>query len=103
MVLLLGYDALRLAVAEVDVAVATLDEACRRSADDVDRLLDGGWRGPAATAFGSAWADWLAGASEVRAALCSIGEGISAARGTALTADTTTTSEVVALHERLGR
>lgn len=101
MELLLGYAALREAVGEVGSAVDVLDEACRRSAADVERLLDGGWRGAAADAFAAAWAEWLAGAGEVRAALASIGDGIEVSHRLADAADTATTSDLAGLHERV--
>jgi WXG100 family type VII secretion target len=36
---------------------------------DAGTLLDGGWRGQAAVAFGRGWAQWFAGADEVLDAL----------------------------------
>jgi WXG100 family type VII secretion target len=103
MELLLGYAALREAVGEVGSAVDVLDEACRRSAADVERLLDGGWRGAAADAFAEAWSEWLTGAGEVRAALASIGDAIADSHRLAAAADTVTTSELAGLHERVVR
>ncbi len=36
---------------------------------DADALIDGGWQGPAAQAFGRGWALWRTGAAEVLGAL----------------------------------
>jgi len=97
MELLLGYAALRGAAGEVRSAVDVLDETCRRSADEVERLLDGGWRGAAADAFAAAWSEWLAGAAEVRVALATISDGIEESLRIAAAADTATTSDLAGL------
>ena len=103
MELLLGYDALRVAADDVAAAVGELDGARRRSAVEVDRLLDGGWRGAAADAFAGAWADWLDGAAEVRSALASIGDAITVSERLAVTADAGSSGDLGSLHGRVGR
>lgn len=103
MELLLGYAALRGAAGEVGSAVEALDEACRRSATEAERLLDGGWQGAAADAFAEAWSEWLAGAGEVRAALVSVGDGIETSHRLAAGSDTATTSDLAVLHTRVLR
>ena len=101
MELLLGYAALRGAVGEVGSAVEALDETCRRSAAEVERLLDGGWQGAAADAFAAAWSEWLAGAAEVRGALASIGDGIAVSHRLAAASDAATTSDLAGLLSRV--
>lgn len=103
MELQLGYDALRVAADDVAAAVGELDGAGRRCAGEVDRLLDGGWRGAAADAFASAWSDWLAGAVEVRAALAAIGDAIATSERLATTADAGSAVDLGSLHGRVGR
>ena len=44
-----------------------------RVARQVDALLDGGWSGPAATAYAEGWADWCAGAERVLDGLVTMG------------------------------
>lgn len=99
--LLLGYAALRGAVGEVGSAVEALDETCRRSTTEVERLLDGGWQGAAADVFASAWSEWLAGAGEVRAALVSIRDGLEVSHRLAAASDAATTSDLAGLLSRV--
>lgn len=50
---------------EVDLAAEALAEGRRRADRQVSALLDGDWSGPASTAFGEAWRDWVRGATDV--------------------------------------
>src|SRR5688572_11396585 len=77
MELRLGYDAVDRGIDQVREAVDTIDVTRRRAASDVSALLDGGWTGAASESFGEAWAEWLAGAAQVSAALSSIAGSLS--------------------------
>ena len=63
-------------VAAVDDAAVELIAAHRSAERLVARMLDGGWSGAAADAFGDAWAEWEAGASEVTSALEAMRDGL---------------------------
>jgi len=72
----LGYDAHDRAVAAVDGATVELIAAHRSAERLVARMLDGGWSGAAAEAFGGAWSEWEAGAYEVSSALEAMRDGL---------------------------
>jgi WXG100 family type VII secretion target len=56
-------------VADVRQASAAIAGARARASGQVSALLDGGWTGAAADAFGEAWRDWLSAAAAVSADL----------------------------------
>ena len=99
---LLGHHEFSLGIERVRTAVTALDETERRAARDVDRLLDGGWTGAAASAFASAWGEWLAGAAEVRLALASIAESLVAVRRELDLADLGSVAATDRVRKRLG-
>jgi WXG100 family type VII secretion target len=98
----LGFHEFEVGVGRVRAAVTVLDETERRAARDVDRLLDGGWSGAAADAFGAAWHDWLAGAAEVRSALDSIAGSLTVVRRELVLADAGASAATDRIRERLG-
>jgi WXG100 family type VII secretion target len=62
---------------------------------DVRSLLDAGWRSPAAAAFAAGWHDWLAGATELLAALAELGQAVGrSGRGYATTEESVRSSMV---------
>ena len=75
----LGYDAFRTAADQLRDAAAELEDQRTAIAREVDGLLDGGWRGEAATSFAEAWDDWVSGADDVVAALTSLASAVAAA------------------------
>jgi WXG100 family type VII secretion target len=99
---LLGHHEFSLGIERVRAAVLQLDETERRAARDVDRLLDGGWTGAAASAFAAAWEDWLAGAADVRVALGSIAESLVVVRRELDLADLGSVAATDRIRERLG-
>jgi len=60
----------------IDDATVELTAAHRNAERLVARMLDGGWSGAAAEAFGEAWLEWEAGAAEVGSAVAKIGDGV---------------------------
>ena len=72
----LGDDALTDAVAGVRRALDSVDATRCRAAEQVERVLDGGWSGRAATSFADAWQDWLDGAAVVSRGLADLGEAM---------------------------
>jgi WXG100 family type VII secretion target len=60
---------LRRGDAGVGQSAAQARAAVDRLRDDAGVLFAAGWHGPAATAFGRGWEQWLAGAHDVLAAL----------------------------------
>ena len=99
---LLGHHEFEVGIGRVRAAVTALDETERRAARDVDRLLDGGWTGAAASSFAAAWEEWLAGAAEVRVALASIAESLTAVRRELVLADLGSVAAADQIRERLG-
>ena len=67
------HPAFRAAVADVDAAADRLRTDRDRVARQVGALLDGGWSGPAATAYAEAWSDWCDGAERVLDGLVTMG------------------------------
>lgn len=57
--------AFRVTVTQIEAAAARLRADRDRISGQVETLLDGGWRGAAATAYGEGWAEWHAGADRV--------------------------------------
>lgn len=52
-------------VVELDAIAARLRRDRDRASRQVETLLDGGWSGAAATAYGEGWAAWRDGADRV--------------------------------------
>jgi WXG100 family type VII secretion target len=65
----LDHPAFRAAISGVDAAAERLRDDRDQVARQVDTLLDGGWSGPAATAYAASWAEWCSGAEQVLDAL----------------------------------
>lgn len=99
---LLGHHEFEVGIGRVRAAVTALDETERRAARAVDRLLDGGWTGAAAAAFGAAWEEWLAGAADVRVALVSIADSLVVVRRELELADLGSVAATDRIRERLG-
>ena len=68
----------------------------------MDELLDGGWAGAAAEAFGAGWVDWCAAADEVLAALTRIGVLLERTHADLTSADLDSDQSLAALATRLG-
>ena len=98
----LGFHEFEVGVGRVRAAVTVLDETERGAARDVDRLLDGGWTGAAASSFAAAWEKWLAGAADVRVTLESIADSLTFARRELDLADLGPVAATHRIHERLG-
>jgi uncharacterized protein YukE len=98
----LGFHEFEVGVGRVRAAVTVLDETERRAARDVDRLLDGGWSGAAASSFAAAWEEWLVGAAEVRSALVSIADSLVVVRRELVLADLGSVATADRIRERLG-
>jgi ESAT-6 family protein len=68
-----GYDVTPAELQSTAAVLSQIGEEARselsRLGADAATLLDGGWWGPAATAFGRGWTQWHAGAVEVLDAL----------------------------------
>lgn len=97
----LGYDAHDRAVAAAGNSAAELAAARHDAERMVGRMLDGGWSGAAAEAFGEAWSEWVAGATDVVAALDEIREGLVLARLELRAADVDSGSTLDLLATRL--
>jgi len=98
----LGFHGFEVGIGRVRAAVARLDETERRAARDVDRLLDGGWRGAAAESFRVAWEEWRAGAADVRLGLGSIAESLTVVRRELVLTDLGSVAAADRIRERLG-
>ena len=80
-ILNVDHPTFRAAVADIAAATDRLRSDRDRVARQVDLLLDGGWRGPAATAYAEAWSDWCAGADRVLDGLATMGRLLDAVHG----------------------
>jgi WXG100 family type VII secretion target len=98
----LGFHGFEVGIGRVRAAAVRLDETERRAARDVDRLLDGGWRGAAAESFCGAWEEWRAGAADVRLALGSIAESLTVVRRELVLTDLGSVAAADRIRERLG-
>lgn len=61
--------AFHLTVARIEAAAHRLRDDRDTMSGQVETLLDGGWLGAAATAYGEGWAEWQEGARQVLAGL----------------------------------
>lgn len=95
-------DALTEAVSGVRRALDAVDATRCRAADQVERLLDGGWSGQAASAFADAWQHWLDGAAVVSRGLAEMGEAMTAVDRDVRDTDLAAAGHSSALAERLG-
>ena len=98
----LDHTAFRAAVADVRTAADRLRDDRDRVAREVDDLLDGGWSGPAATAYAEGWADWKDGAARVLAGLDAMGRLLEAAHADLLESDGSSGGALARLTTRLG-
>lgn len=97
----LGEDALTEAVSGVRRALDSMDATRCRAADQVSKVLDGGWSGRAASAFADAWQDWLDGASVVSRGLAELAEAMAAVDRDLRATDLAAAHQSSALVERL--
>src|SRR4051794_41149390 len=96
------HAAFRAAVADVDAAVERLRDDRDRVSREVATLLDGGWRGPAAVAYASGWAQWLRGADRVLDALAWMGRTLQSADAELLDTDHGCGAGLARIAARLG-
>lgn len=89
-------------VADVRDASTSIGAARARAGGLVAQLLDGGWSGAAATAFASAWEDWLAAAASVRHDLDGLADLLAAAHQDVTAVDQETGCGLEQLARRLG-
>lgn len=91
------------AVAQVDAAAERLRTHHDRVARQVETLLDGGWRGTAASAYAEGWDVWRSGAQQVLDGLVAMGRLLDAADARFVGSDDTAEASVARLAARLGR
>lgn len=91
-----------MALDQVRDAVERLGVVHARADSEVAQLLDGGWRGPAAAAFGEAWDSWSSGAGRVAEALRAISSALERTERELTTADQAAADRSATLAERLG-
>lgn len=96
---------------EHDTFLATVEDV-RRVADElrahrdqadreVDRMLDGGWSGRAAQAFGEGWLEWRRGSEDVLRGLAALGELLSAVHADLLARDVQSGADLDAVAHRI--
>jgi WXG100 family type VII secretion target len=71
--------------------------------EQVDRLTGAGWRGPAASAYGAAWHDWVDAADRILAALQAESRLITEFRAGLQGTDSDVTTGMSGLQSRLGQ
>ncbi|GAW49852.1 MULTISPECIES: WXG100 family type VII secretion target [unclassified Nocardioides] len=98
----LDHTAFRAAVADVHAAADRLRDDRERVAQEVDGLLDTGWRGAAATAYAAGWDDWKQAAARVLAGLDTMGRLLDAAHADLAQSDTSSADSLARLTARLG-
>jgi WXG100 family type VII secretion target len=74
----------------------------RRLRTSVDGLLDGGWRGVAATAYTEGWGEWTTSADAVLESLATMGQLIDGVLREFHVTDGGVERDVSGLHARLG-
>ena len=89
-------------VADVRRACDAIAEARARASGQVAELLDGGWTGAAAHAFGEAWHDWVTAAAAVSADLKALADVLAIVRRDLSEVDAVTTCGFEQLAGRLG-
>lgn len=103
----LGITASHLAFRTAVADVAAADDRLRSDRDRVERqvepLLDGGWGGPAATAYSQGWEEWRAGVREVLDGLTAMGRLLDAADVRFVETDRGSGASIARLAARLGR
>ena len=100
--LVASHPDLRRAVADVDRAADLLSADRDRVGRRVETLLDGGWRGPAATAYASGWAQWCAGADQVLDGLRTMGRLLEAVEVGYVESDRSAGAAAARIAARLG-
>ena len=90
------------AVDDVRRAAERLRDDRDRVAGRVDALLDGGWAGPAATAYAEGWEDWKRSASLVLDGLSRMAELLDAAQADVVSTDAAAGAGLDRLTARLG-
>lgn len=96
------HAAFRVAVADVRRAADLLRHDRDRVAREVDALLDGGWRGAAASSYAEAWSDWMRAAETVLGGLAAMADLLRAADADLADSDLTAGSALDVLTARLG-
>lgn len=94
--------AFRETVADVRRAAEQLRSDRDRVARRVDALLDGGWRGAAATSYAEAWTDWTRAADTVLDGLAAMGDLLQAVDASLRRTDVTCGADLGRLTARLG-
>lgn len=101
-----GFDleqpALPAARAETDRVHAALEGALGDVSQQVGALLDGGWTGPAASSYRTAFDQWRAGAEEVLRALTTMSQLLGATADDYASSDARSTDQMQRLQGRLG-
>ncbi|MDF1604056.1 WXG100 family type VII secretion target [Nocardioides sp. YIM 152315] len=97
-----SHDAFLTAFAGVDAAAGRLRCDRDRVSHRVETLLDGGWRGTAATAYAEGWSGWRDGADQVLAALEAMTSLLRAADADLVETDDDSGSSIALIAARLG-
>lgn len=90
------------AVADVERAASRLRDDRDRVARHVETLLDGGWRGVAATAYGEGWLEWREGADQVLAGLEAMARLLRGVEASFTETDRGALASVTRIADRLG-
>lgn len=98
----LDHTAFCVAVDDVRRAADRLSSDRTRVAREVDALLDGGWTGPAASAYAEGWADWKRAADQVLHGLDTMADLLETARADLDHSDVSAHDSLAALAVRLG-
>jgi len=75
------HDDFATTVTDLRAAANRFRERRARICREVDALLDGGWRGPAADSFAESWEDWSRAAQRVLDGLLEMGALLDAVHG----------------------
>ena len=97
-----SHHAFRSAVGELGSAAARLRADRDRAVRQVETLLDGGWGGPAATAYAAGWEEWAAGAGRVLDGLLAMQRLLAAADVDLTATDAGAEASLARLAARLG-
>ncbi|MFC7492818.1 MULTISPECIES: WXG100 family type VII secretion target [unclassified Nocardioides] len=97
-----SHDTFLATCAGVDATAGRLRTDRDRVHHRVETLLDGGWRGTAASAYAEGWATWREGADQVLAALETMSALLRAADVDLVETDQKAESSVTLLASRLG-
>lgn len=99
--LTVDHPAFRAAVADLRTAAEKLRADRDRISHEVRSLLDSGWSGAAASAFGEGWTEWEHAASEVLAGLATMGDLLQATHADLTEADAAAGSDLADISGRI--